>query len=435
MGLNCAAFNATIRQRFDSNRAAGNEISALTPPFAASLPTLRVTWREVGLWLASIAICVLGVVWLAAGDLTGLLPLAAGISGALLVHRRLLPVCIWLGAAGWAAVAFLHGSTPALVLVAVALASAGLAAWRGGRLEATTTRPTPSAAHTAALLAVAAPSPAEAHQTASAVLPAAAAVDGDAAGLEAASTALVIRTIRRFQVLDAGGRDLTRALLRKRVLCFLWLHVLIRSLDSRSGRVLKDTLANESAPGLDAGSQRDNFRRQLWDMTHELPGPIARGIRSDEEHVWLDFADCSVDVLQLRGLVQEAKAASQLLTIDLQTRIQATLSEVGAGDFLEIWEELERRATRAKRPGEPSPKVLALRAEADANRSSLAAALGVSLQAQGALEEAVQWLREAVRLDSGRGDLVPRVVAIYLQLNQGARAEEFRHKYESGEEV
>ncbi len=434
MGLNSLRFNATIRARFGGGRAAGKEIRELTPPFAASLPTLRVTWREVGLWLGALALAGLGLAWLMGGDSTGVLPLVAAAACALLVHRRLLPIGIWLGAAGWAAYLFLQGATPALAWVGLGVAASGLAAWRGGQLGPRVSlpkiHPAPSAPAPAPAAALAPPPPVS--PLPKTKLPANLQPSGTA---DAAPSSLVVRTLGRLQVLDAEGRDLTGKLLRKRVLCFLWLHLLIRALDTRPGPILKDTLANESAPGLDAQAQRDNFRRQIWDLRRDLPAPVAATIRSDEDHIWLELAECSVDLIEVRTLLREVKTAGELLSLDLQGRVQAALSEVGDEPFLMNWEELERRATRAKRRGEPNPHVLALRAEIDASRSLLAAALGLSLQAQGSLEEAARWLRKAVKWDPGRGDLVPRVVAIYLQLNLGGRADEFRQKYESGEEV
>src|SRR6202011_3245362 len=159
-----------------------------------------------------------------------------------------------------------------------------------------------------------------------------------------------------------AGEDLTSRLLRAPTLSFIWLFLLTHAAARPRATVHRQVLAEEAFPGIAPEQQRGRLRGRLSDLQHDLPAVLADRVKVDGDLLRLDLEGVEFDVAQLRHTADELAAGSGLLTDAGIKAIEVAIASY-AGDYLPIWDEVERQTTGGR--GSAGDLVRAVRTLAD----------------------------------------------------------------------
>jgi Bacterial transcriptional activator domain len=246
-----------------------------------------------------------------------------------------------------------------------------------------------------------------------------------AAKLQAARAA--IRAMGRLR-LEVNGRDLTKRLIEQPRLEFLFSYLLARTTGGGDSGVDRAGLADEVAPGLPAGSQRDRLRKQLYALREAL-GPELRGlVQINSSHVRLDLQDVEFDVTGLLELNRLVSRRHSLIDTELADEIRRRLDDTAGGEFLSGFSELEQQVTEGH--GTALQVVEEARAAIAGWRSDLVRVLADYHEAAGRPQASIAYLQAALAECPQRQDLARLLVAAYLQTGQTARADQARREYD-----
>ena len=217
------------------------------------------------------------------------------------------------------------------------------------------------------------------------------------------------------------GQDFGPELMKRPVIAFIWLYLLLRSLTGPKDRVMRADLADELTPGMPPEKQRTRLRNRLSNMLNgTLPAPLAaRMVVDHDESVRLDLTQCSIDLLRLEKMAAECVAKEGMLSPDLVDDAAALLDE-SAGEFLPGWEQLENAVNGAR--GAAGELVRQLRQRAETARIDLMGALAANYLARQEPSRAIPLLEQALERQPDREDLARKLRTAYLATGQMARA-------------
>jgi DNA-binding SARP family transcriptional activator len=239
-------------------------------------------------------------------------------------------------------------------------------------------------------------------------------------------TYLGIDTLGRLG-LRHDGQDFGPELMKRPVIAFIWLYLLLRALTSPKDRVMRADLADELTPGMPPEKQRTRLRNRLSNMLNgTLPAPLAaRMVVDQDESVRLDLTQCSIDLLRLEEMAAECVAKDGMLSPHLVDDATALLDE-SAGEFLPGWEQLENGVNGAR--GAAGDLVRELRQRAETARIDLMGALAANHIARQESSRAIPLLEQALERQPDREDLARKLRAAYLETGQMARAAELQRE-------
>jgi len=237
--------------------------------------------------------------------------------------------------------------------------------------------------------------------------------------------ALEVRTLGAF-VLRDGGEDLTAALLKSRVLSFIWLYLLVRAILSPDGRISRAELAEELTPGLNPERQRKRLRDRLRNLLADLPPGLTRPIRMEDDFLQFTVRACSLDIFRLFDLARDAAGKDGMLSDALAAEIEGMLAQAD-GEFLPVWDELEHEVTGGRGAG--GELVRDIRQKAEDSRVSLLSALALNRLARREAGRAIPLLEQALERRPDREDLARNLRAAYLESGQPNRAAAVQRDY------
>jgi DNA-binding SARP family transcriptional activator len=224
------------------------------------------------------------------------------------------------------------------------------------------------------------------------------------------------------------GQDVGSEVMKRPVIAFIWLYLLLRALTNPKDRVMRADLADELTPGMSPEKQRTRLRNRLSNMLNgTLPAPLAaRMVVDQDESVRLDLTQCSIDLLRLEEMAAECVAKEGILSPNLV--VDATvLLDGSAGEFLPGWEQLEKEVNGAR--GAAGDLVRQLRQRAETARIDLMGALAANHIARQEPGRAIPLLEQALERQPDREDLARRLRAAYLETGQHVRAIEIQRDH------
>jgi hypothetical protein len=238
---------------------------------------------------------------------------------------------------------------------------------------------------------------------------------------------LTIRSLGNLQLLYAG-EDLTSRLLRAPTLSFIWLFLLTHAAARPRAAVHRQVLAEEAFPGIDPEQQRGRLRGRLSDLQHDLPAVLADRVKVDGDLLRLDVEIAEFDVARLRHTADELAAGSGLLTDAGIKAIEVGIASY-AGDYLPIWDEVERQTTGGR--GSAGDLVRAVRALADDLHTQLLVRLARHHEARHDSPQTIPLLEEVLRRRPEREDVAQILTAAYRDTGQMIRARQLETTYRS----
>ena len=240
-------------------------------------------------------------------------------------------------------------------------------------------------------------------------------------------TLLEIHTMGRIEILESN-EDLSRVMLSRPVLAFLWLYLLVRALLNPRDRVMRIELADELTPGLATEKQRKRLTDRLWDLQHgDLPKPLAdRVVIEQDDSLRLDLTRCTLDLLRLRTLATECAGKKGLMPPDLAEEASRML-DAAQGEFLPGWDQLENEVNGGR--GTAGDLVRDLRQRAEVARVDLLGALAADHLARREPARAIQYLEQALERQPEREDLARKLRLAYVETGQTARAADIQRTY------
>lgn len=383
------------------------------------------TKRRIVLAIGYGLVLLVGLDILFAADPTGPVLMAAAVAGVLFLHRTWLGVVVWTYVAASGVVAVSAGDDLGFYGI-VAGIGFGLVALPIWKRRAPAVAPAYQWQQSPFIPPLAQPgtpqTPAAATATQGATAPSV---------LEAESGFVpTVRTIGRIQIVTDAG-DLTSELLRKPVLGFLWLYLLARSVWKPGDRITRAALIDEVAHGVK--DPRGRLRGYLKDLS-ELPRPIGGMVKTkpNDELVGFELDGIDADYIELSSLAQRVRDGNSALADDLVTRAQAVLTELGPGEFLPGFDEMEKRATNAR--GIAGQIVADVRVQIDNLRADIAVAVGEALLDRGQAAEAVALLDPISKRSDDRDDVGRTLSTALRELGQHDRAAEIRRRFAVGQE-
>jgi hypothetical protein len=239
------------------------------------------------------------------------------------------------------------------------------------------------------------------------------------------SSPVSVCSLGRLRLRD-GDEDLTPGLVRRPVLAFIWLYLLVRSTADPGIATDRATLAQELTPWLDREQQLARLRGRLHDIAEYLDPRLARMVIFDDQSVRLDLTRYSFDVTHLRSLAEEMKSAGPLLSRSLMEEA-TTLLEESSGEFLPEWDALEAQVAMGK--GSSGEMVVQVRQDIERIRVDLLVAIADGYVAWKNPADAVRFLEEA---HSRRPDLDPiarRFAEVLRAAGQPSRAKQIEAEY------
>lgn len=240
-------------------------------------------------------------------------------------------------------------------------------------------------------------------------------------------TYLGISIVGRIEIRH-DGKDLVSELLRKPVLAFMWLYLLVRWLTASKDRMPRPDFAEELTPGMSREKQGTRLRNRLSNIGNgALPASLATRVDDDGESVKLDLSGCSIDLLRLEELAAECLAKEGMLSLELAADA-ARLLDATAGELLPGWEQLENSVTGGR--GAAGVFVRALRVRAESARITLMGALAANHLARQQPGQAIPLLEQALERQPDRDDLARKLRMAYLQTDQLTRAAELQKTYD-----
>lgn len=386
------------------------------------------TARRIVLAIGYALVFLAGLDIVVEADPTGLVLMAAAGAGVLFIHRSWLGVLVWVYVLASGVVAVTAGDDTGFygIVAGIAFGLLALPIWKRRA-------PAPSLAYRWQQPAFIPPPPPPqpaADPQASTAAPVPQAASTTPAPIALPRFAPAVRTIGRIQVVTEAG-DLSSELLRKPVLGFLWLYLLARSVWKPGDRITRAALIDEMAHGVK--DPRARVRGYINDLA-DLPHPIGAMIRTrpNDELVGFDLDGVDADYAELSSLAQRVRESDGSLDNDLVSRAQAVLTELGAGEFLPGFEEMEKRATRAR--GVAGQVVAEVRAQVDNLRADVAVAVGEALLDRGQAAQAASILEPVVKRSEHRDDVARTLSTALRELGQHDRAADIRRRFAVGQE-
>ncbi len=385
------------------------------------------TKRRLVLAVGYVLVFVVGLDILFAADPTGLVLMAASVAGVLFLHRTWLGVVVWTYVLASGVVAVTAGDDTGIwgIGAGIGFGLVALPIWKR-RAPA----PAPAYRWQQSAFIPPLPQPVTAPQTPTpAPAPTPEVIVPAAASHPAFAPS--VRTIGRIQVVTEAG-DLSSELLRKPVLGFLWLYLLARSVWKPGDRITRAALIDEVAHGVK--DPRSRLRGYLNDLG-DLPQPIGAMVKTkaNDELVGFDLGGADADYAELSTLGERIRESSGSLTEDLVARAQVVLSELGSGEFLPGFEEIEKRATKGR--GIAGQVVAEVRSQIDTLRADIAVAVGEALLDRGQAAQAVAILDPIVKRSEDRDDVARTLSTALRELGQHDRAADVRRRYAVGQET
>jgi len=188
-------------------------------------------------------------------------------------------------------------------------------------------------------------------------------------------------------------------------------------------------LAEEVAPGVSSGSQRDRLRKQLHEL-HSLHPALAGVVIADRGKVVFDISDVDFDAGRLLAAAERQRADQDLIDAGKAGHLRTLLSGTNT-EFLAGFEQLDQQTTGAR--GVAADVLRSARLVIANARADLAKALAEHLVALGRGERCVGLLTGVLEA-SPRQDLARLLVAAYVQSGQTRLATQARRDYDLTEE-
>jgi DNA-binding SARP family transcriptional activator len=250
------------------------------------------------------------------------------------------------------------------------------------------------------------------------------------AGATAAATTghvldLQIRTLGGVRI-TAGGEDLTSALLDRKVLAFLWLHLLARTLRNPGDSITRSSLADELSPGLDSSAQRSRLRGRLSELRNQLPRALGRRVKVVGERISLDLADCKIDIRELADAARTYGGSNGVLTSDQLAQLEAVVTRT-QGSFLPEWDDIEEHVNSGRSGA--GEVVSDLRKHTDDAISTLLRTLGAGYLAHGNAEAAIAPLERALTISPDDEAAARFLSTACVRTGRLSRAEELRKDF------
>jgi pSer/pThr/pTyr-binding forkhead associated (FHA) protein len=154
--------------------------------------------------------------------------------------------------------------------------------------------------------------------------------------------------------------------------------------------------------------------------------------KPNDELLGFDLNGIDADYIELSTLAQRVRDSKGSLADDLVARAQAVLTELGTGEFLPGFEEMEKRATNGR--GIAGQVVADVRVQIDNLRADIAVAVGEALLDRGQAAEAAALLEPIVKRSDDRDDVARTLSTALRELGQHDRAAEIRRRYAVGQE-
>jgi DNA-binding SARP family transcriptional activator len=238
---------------------------------------------------------------------------------------------------------------------------------------------------------------------------------------------LTIRSLGNLQLLYAG-EDLTARLLRAPTLCFIWLFLLTHAAARPRSSVHRQVLAEEAFPGIDPEQQRGRLRGRLSDLQHDLPTVLADRVKVDGDLLRLDLDTAEFDVAKLRSTADDLAAGTGLLTDAGIKAIEVGIASY-AGEYLPIWDEVERQTTGGRGPA--GDLVRAVRTLTEDLQTQLLVRLARHHEARRDSPQTIPLLEEVLRRRPDREDVAQILMAAYRDTGQMTRARQLETTYRS----
>jgi hypothetical protein len=376
-------------------------------------------WRRIVLAVGYGLVLVAGVLLLLAADPTGLILVVAAVAGVLFSHRSWLGVVVWVYVIVVGVVAITYGD------------DCGFYGLAGGLVFGVIALPIWSARRSVPWPAYSPQSPFPAPALPPPIAPLPMSVEAPSATELVATREPVmprIRTIGRIQLLAASG-DLTPGLIGKPVIGFLWLYLLARQARTEGDRITRGAITDEVAHGV--SDPRGRLRGYLRDLGR-LPEPFGRMVRVDDEMIGFDLGDCEADFARLRLVAARVRQSGGHLEDGLLREARTSLEEVGDGEFLPGFEDMEKRVTQGR--GVAGQVVAAVRVQVDNMRGDVADAVAKKFLDQGEPALAVSLLEPIVARSEQRDDLARTLIDALRDSGQHKRAAEIRRRFTTGQE-
>jgi hypothetical protein len=236
-----------------------------------------------------------------------------------------------------------------------------------------------------------------------------------------------INALGRF-LIEADGADISQGLEPR--LEFLFTYLLARTVLGVDGAADRTTLAEEVAPGVGAGSQRDRLRKQLYDLQSVNP-VLAHLVQVTRSRVSLDLAGVDFDVTRLLEISHIVTGPDSLIDTALADRVRGVLAKTD-GEFLAGFSELEHQVTSGR--GNAADVVEQARVTIAGARADLALAVAHHDIAAGHAQRAIVYMTQALKHSPQRQDLARTLVAAYLQTGQTKLARDVRREFDLIEE-
>ena len=238
---------------------------------------------------------------------------------------------------------------------------------------------------------------------------------------------LTIRSLGNLQLLYAG-EDLTARLLRAPTLCFIWLFLLTHAAARPRSAVHRQVLAEEAFPGIDPEQQRGRLRGRLSDLQHDLPAILADRVKVDGDLLSLDLETAEFDVARLRTTADDLAGGTGLLN-EAATKAIAVAIASYAGEYLPVWDEVERQTTSGR--GSAGDLIRAVRTLADDLHTQLLVRLARHHEARHDSPQTIPLLEEVLRRRPERDDVAQILTAAYRDTGQMIRARQLETTYRS----
>ncbi len=383
-------------------------------------------WRRIVLVVGYGLVFVAGALLLLAPDPNGLILMAASVAGVVFIHRTWLGVVIWIYVLLAGVVAIVSHDDLGFYGVVAGLGF-GLVALPIWSRRPTAPRPIHYWQTPQSPFAAPPTMPAQVPMPVAEPIPVQppAALDGSLSEQQPPARPM-IRTIGRIQMLTGTG-DLTASLMGKPVIGFLWLYLLARSVRTAGDRVTRASITDEVAHGVN--DPRGRLRGYLRDLT-KLPQPLGSMVKVDDEMIGFDLGDHDADFTQLRSMASRVRQTSGSLDDDLLRTAKSLLFELGDGEFLPGFEDMEKRVTQGR--GVAGQVVAEVRVQIDGMRADLADAVAKALLDRGQAALAVSLLEPIVARSVERDDLARTLINALRESGQHARAAEIRRRFAIG---
>ena len=321
------------------------------------------TWRRIVLTIGYCLVFLAGVVNLLEAHSNGLVLMLASAAGFVFLHRTWVGIVVWTYVAAAGAVALASGDDLGLFGLAAGLAFGSLALpWRKRSAAPAPlpqcAQPLPfmpapadlAAVETAVATDLAPPPPPDPVVIERSVLVTPSELVSPIAGNGHLGPdpiypgALFIGSIGHIS-LTLPWKDLTPDLMRRPVIGFLWLYLFAREMRKAGDRITRTALIDEVAHSV--ADPRGRLRGYLRDLAH-LPAPLGSMIRVEEELIGFDLTKQETDLDELRASVEHVKQAGLKVAEFEIEHAQELLPDLGDGQFLPGFEEMEKRVTNGR---------------------------------------------------------------------------------------